>query len=301
MADTSDTTVNVAPTQTVNNKIVELVSPSSVFTGLSIKAGVQTTPQLGRGHVTGSFVEFMNGNLAHACDVRFIFNLNFGSLGIDNPVTAIQNAIRNAKFKAAQRMKDLLADAVDAIRLIVDGVLSVLGSDPIGFTSFSWSYAKDLFRQINTTIKFIAEKTEIVLEWVFFAQQISQLVAWIESLPDKIKSLLAQCVANFTNSIKQIANNIGSIPAQITALTQAQLNQVVGSFTAAAQLTQSTLTDSLKTTTSALPAGLADTITTDTTSDHANTLLTYINSITPNANTLLANSTATLMSNSSSP
>ncbi len=183
----AETTVNLGGFDFINFKITESFPPNSVFSSVFAKPGVQTTPGLARGYVTGSAIDFMNQRLTHVCDFRFIFNIDiFASLGLVNPIAAIQRAIRNAKLKAANRMRDLLQKAIEVVKKIMSAITTALNFDATGQISLVVDIAKDTIRRVNQAIEDIADAIESVLEWVFFAQQIIELINWIKSLPEKI-------------------------------------------------------------------------------------------------------------------
>lgn len=242
---TPNTLVNLGEIGTINFKIVENSPPNSIFGQILNKTGVQTTPPLARGYVKGSIIDLMNGNLAHVCDFKFIFpdlNSIIGNLGLINPVTAIQDAIRGAKLKATNRLRTMIQTIVSGLRAVLDAVVVALGFDATGIFSFNFSALKKIAAQINSITKKIASAVEAVLEWVFLAQQIVQLVKWVATLPAKLQQMLQDCLTQFGSSIKQVATQIQSIPDQITSLTQAQITNIANEFSAAAKLTLDTVT-----------------------------------------------------------
>jgi hypothetical protein len=290
MATTSQqTSVNLGGSEIFNLKVVETLPPNSPFGKLLNTPQVQTTPQLARGYMPGSSIDLLNNNLAHVCDFKFIFNIQGDfTLGLVNPVTALQKAIRSAKLKAANRLRSLVQDGIQAFRQALDAIIKALGFDPSGQLSYYWSLGKDIIRKINEVIEFIAEKVEIVLEWIFLAQQIKQLVDWILSLPDKLKSLLADCVKNFTTSIKQVATSIGSIPDQISNLTKEQTQTIANEFNFANKL----LLDSLQVQQSSIPSNVSTTLGFNTTDpEHLIIIANYIKESTPSASSVVANTT----------
>jgi len=289
--------VNVANTEIINFRVVERLPPNSAYAKLLNREGVQTTPQMARGYLPGSAIAIMNGNLAHVCDFKFIFNVDINLFGGINPVAAIQKAIRGAQLKATNRLRLLLQDAGRVFRETINAIIAALGLDPTGQVSFYFSTGKDILRKINDTIEYIAEKLEAVLEWVYFAQQITQLIQWIQSLPEKIKNLLLACLKQFTSSLQQIADNIKTLPQQVANLTQGQIEAIANSFIAAEQAVKSTLEDDLIKNQSNLPPGAVAAIT----DNSANTIINYISSTTPNSNTIMANSISQLFSDSESP
>jgi hypothetical protein len=299
--NTYTSSVNLGGFEIFNNKLIEKFPPNSPFASLSKRPDVQTTPQLARGYLPGSSIELLNNNLTHVCDFKFIFDIqgNFG-LGLLSPVDALQKAIKNAKLKAANRLRSLVQNGVQAFRKAIDAIISVLGFDPSGEISYYWSLGKDLVRKANEIIEFIAEQVEIVLEWVFLAQQIKELVEWVLSLPDKLKALLADCIKNFTNSIQQVATSIGSIPEQIASLTEAQTQSIANEFTQASNLLLTSVTESQ--TNSDIPPAVSMALSKGTTDpEHIGLINNYIIDSTPSADSLTSNTTSYQFSTSQSP
>ena len=181
----------------------------------------------------------LNGNIDHVCDFKFIFpdfNTLLGQLGLVNPVEAIRDAIKNAKLKATNTLRKLIQEAVTAIRTALNATIAVLGLDASGVFSFNISALKAIAAEVNSVVKKVASAVETVLEYVFLAQQVIQLINWIKTLPAKLQQLLQNCLNQFGASIKQIANDIKSIPDQISSLTNAQLTDIANQFTQAGQL-----------------------------------------------------------------
>ncbi len=295
------TTVNLGGFDFINFKITESFPPNSVFSSVFAKPGVQTTPGLARGYVTGSAIDFMNQRLTHVCDFRFIFNIDiFASLGLVNPIAAIQRAIRNAKLKAANRMRDLLQKAIEVVKKIMASITAALNLDATGQISLIVDVAKDTIIRVNQAIQDIADAIESVLEWVFFAQQIIELINWIKSLPEKIKNLLLACIANFTNSLKQAVESIQSIPGQIVDATVGQARLIADQFVGEVNEVEDAAKLEFNNETQNYPPELLSLIT-DPTEDGANNLISYINQNTPNANAAFANTTGALMEKASSP
>ena len=292
---------NIGQYNIINFKVVETFPPNSPFAKLMNSPGVQNTPSLARGNLNSSIIQVLNGNLAHACDFKFIFNLNIDLLtGLTNPVTAIQNALRNAQLKATNRLRGLVKDAAQNFRKAIEAIVKLMGYDPSGQISFYFSLGKDIIRKVNEAIEFVAEKVEEVMEWVFFAQQIQQLINWITSLPEKFKNLILTCLNSFTNSIKAIANNIESLPSQIQNLTKAQITAVANQFSAAAQTAASAAQSGFNTNNSNLPNGVIDAINAPQ-EVNTNSLALDIEMTLPTQNEVTANSVGTHMSQMQAP
>lgn len=277
----ADYTGKLGATEIFTFKAVETHAPNSPWAAAMKLPGTQNTSALARGNLNGSIVQIMNGNLEHACDFKFIFNIDiFSSLGLVNPVEAIQRALKNAKLKATNRLRTLLKDAIKYIREGLELVMKTLGFDPSGQLALAFQIGKDLVDKVNTAIQWVAEKVEEVMEWVYFAQQIQQLINWIKTLPDKIKALLSACLANFTNSIKQVANQLQALPNQVVNATQSQINAIANQFTQAAQEVANAAQGALDTHTSGMPDALYQALI-DPSADSASALQDHIDATTP--------------------
>ena len=254
---TKDFSGNIGDFNVVNFKVVEKFPPNSPFAKLMQEPGVQNTPSLARGNLNNSAIQLMNGNLAHACAFKFIFNVNIDLFtGLNNPVTAIQKAMASAKMKATNRIRGLVKDAAQNFRKALEAIVKVMGFDPSGQISFYFSLGKDILRKVNDAVEFVAEKVAMVMEWVYFAQQIQELINWIKSLPNSAKNLIMACLNSFTNSIKAIADNVKSIPAQITAATTSQIQSIANQFSEAASTVVTETKNSLTTNNANLPSSI---------------------------------------------
>lgn len=299
MASSAETTVNLGEIGTINFKIVENSPPNSPFSKLLNTAGVQTTPQLARGYVKGSIIDFLNGQTSHVCDFKFIFpdlGSIIGDLGLVSPVAAIKDAIKNAKLKATNRLRSMIQMIITSLRAVLDGVILALGFDVTGVISFNFSLLKKIVRQINAITKKIAMVVESVLEWVFLAQQIIQLVNWVKSLPAKLQQMLKDCLTQFGNSITQVAKQIQSIPDQISNLTQTQITSIANEFSAAAQLTLDTVKSTE--TSSSIPDAVVQAL---SSTSQVDAIQQYIKDNTPSSESLQANTTSSKMANTSRP
>ena len=300
-ADTPNTLVNLGEIGTINFKIVENSPPNSILSKLLNTAGVQTTPQMARGYVKGSIVDFLNGQTSHVCDFKFIFPdlaSIIGELGLVSPVAAIKDAIKNAKLKATNRLRSMIQMIITGLRAVLDGVILALGFDATGIISFNFSLLKKIVRQINAITKKIAMVVEAVLEWVFLAQQIVQLINWVKSLPAKLQQMLKDCLTQFGNSITQVAKQIQSIPDQISNLTQTQITNIASEFSAAAQLTLDTVSSTQ--TSSTIPDAVTQAFN-QSTDSQTSAIQQYITDNTPSSDDLKANTTGSKMANMSRP
>ena len=168
-----------------------------------------------------------NLNFSHVCDFRFVLNFTLATFGIPNFIGIIIDAIKRAKNKAQEIVGQIVQQVVDAVRAVFDTIVEALTFDPTGEYSFYITVAKDILDKIEELAKKIAEVIERILVVVFVAKQIIELIRFIMSLPDRIKALVAQCIANFLGSVKRIVNQIVSIPDQVIG----QYNRIVSELT----------------------------------------------------------------------
>jgi hypothetical protein len=94
----------------------------------------------------------LNGNVDHVCDFKFIFpdfNSILAQVGLVNPVTAIRDAIKNAKLKATNTLRKIIQEAVTAIRTALNATIAVLGFDASGVFSFNISALKAIAAEVE--------------------------------------------------------------------------------------------------------------------------------------------------------
>lgn len=206
-------------------------------------AGPVTTPPLARGVVEGTGIASTNASLQHACDFRYELNLDIGLIGLENPVTAIQNAIKSGKNKAAQAIRILVEIMNDKFRLVVDAILKVIGFDPTGKVSLEFTIAKDLFREINKITKKVAKAVELASFYVSLFREIQQIVEYLRSLPDRIKSIVQQCILNFLGSVQNFVSQVQAIPGQIQGTAETMLTQLSNTTKETMTSVQSTAAD----------------------------------------------------------
>jgi len=206
-------------------------------------SGPVTTPPLARSVVAGTAIASTNASLEHACDFRYELNLDIGLAGLDNPVTAIQNAIKSGKNKSAQAIRILVEIMNDKFRLVVDTLLKVIGLDPTGTVSLEFTVAKDLFREINKLTKKVAKAVELTSFYASLFTEIQQIVDYLNSLPNRIKSIVQQCILNFLGSVNNLVTQIESIPGQVQGTAQTMLTQLSNTTKESMSSVQSTSAD----------------------------------------------------------
>ena len=198
---------------------------------------VPTTGAAARGDVANTKVAITNSILAHSCDFRYIINLGTLDIGLGtlvNPVTAIQEAIRSGKNKAAQVMGLVLTQISTKLREVINAIISAISFDPTGQLSLSISIAKDIFREINAITKKVAMAVENASLYYNLVKDITQIVDYLKSLPAKIQAMVQGCITQFLNSINSFINTLKQIPGMYSSNIANMLDQLSGSTQSAA-------------------------------------------------------------------
>lgn len=260
-AGSKDSNGNSAPYEAFKFTMVEKLPPNSPWSKLSGSPGVQNTSSLTRGQMNDSVIKLLNGNLTAACDPKLSFTLNLSTLGINDPVAAIQDALKSAKNKAMQRLSNLLVDAVKAVRETLKAALELMGTtDFSGEFSFNFQLGKETLRTINESIEWVAAKVEMAMEWIYFYQMINQLIAWIEGLPARLKAMLQKCINQIGQSLTKVVNDIKNLPGAAVSQIQSQVTQLQNSVAAAIQSASSATNDALNAKYDSLTATMPDAV-----------------------------------------
>lgn len=284
------------------NPVVPGEANSNTATGATARnmalqqVGKPSTPQLAS-TANNTIVGWTNSNLAHSCDFRFLINLadlNIGTL--ENPITLIQQAIANAKNKAAAMIRVLLAQLLSNFRIAFDGILLALQIDPNGELSKLMSKARNVIRQINYYSRKLAEYVGSAALVISLVQELQQVIEWIKTLPAKVLAMLKQCLTTFETAVKTATSQISALPGQVT-------NGLVGTFQELQSSTQGLITQAEGAAESANIPNTLITLITSPESANVNVLTQYITSQYPNANVIISNSNdATFnVANSSTP
>ena len=219
--------------------------------------------------------------MGHVCDFRYNLNFSVGSLGLINPITAIQNAMKSGKNKAAMLISSIISQLNDKLRLVIKSILVTLNLDPSGILSSAYSYVKNIVRQINEITLKIAKVVETVSAVYYLIQDIQQIITYLKSLPARFLAMLQDCIANFTSAIKNFTSQVLAIPGAIGNSVQSVASNLGGS----ADSLLSSLTASAQTQTGDLPDSLKG-LFTDPNLDHTTVITEYITN-TYDANTVM--------------
>lgn len=289
--------VNLAGTNIVNFRLSETFPPMSPFNGMIGQPGVQTTPPLSRGYLTGSAINLNNFNLQKVCDFKFIFNFNLALGALTLPLNDILGAIRNAKLRAAAIIRASLNILIQPLRESINKILAALSLDLTGVFSLSISIAKDVLRQIKALTKQIAQIVEDVYVYVALVQDIIAIFNWIKTLPDRIREIVQACIFNFQNSLQSTINQVQALPDQFTGQVKTAVNNATSSF----NYTLASLQQSAQQATKGTNSNISAIINGSTSSTDLEAMKLFIAQNTPSANATTANTTAYAVSNSTSP
>lgn len=258
--------------------------------------GKPTIGPAARGDVANTNISKTNSMLDHSCDFRYFINLPSVTIGLNNPVTEIQDAIRRGKNKSAQIISLMLTQMNTYLRQIINGLLPALGMDPSGIASKSYSVAKDLVRQINELTKTAARIAETASLYYNLVKDIQQIVDYLNSLPNRIAAMIQGCITQFLTSINNFIDMLKSIPGMFTSDIQNMLNQLSGTTQSALDTAN---TNAANANTNSSVSELISITLYNTDADHANLIMDFINTNYGDANVTLANATANSFNKSS--
>lgn len=305
------TFTNLANTSIINGGVlVETNLPKwpSWYAGSFNTPGAQSSPGLARGALVNTGIPVTNNNLTHICDFRFIFSSGISLSGLVNPVKAFQQAINQGKNAAANAIRIALTQLNTGFRTAINALLSGMGADPTGLLSLQFSLAKDVVRKINEITKKIAQMVADIATVYYLVEGLQQIIAWIQSLPDQLKSILKNCLLNFQNSVNAtIASFEGA--TDLTRLQNSLTSQLQLNLTASQNLPTTANTDSSSTVASELvnsySSSSANAETQSDSTKEVNLVKGYIDdSITYYLDTISlieSNTTSNMMANTSGP
>lgn len=259
--------------------------------------GKPTIGPAARGDVANTNISKTNSMLDHSCDFRYFINLPAITIGLNNPITEIQDAIRRGKNKSAQLISLMLTQMNTYLRQIINGLLPALGLDPSGIASKSYSVAKDIVRQINALTKKVAMIAETASLYYNLVKDIQQIVDYLKSLPERIMAIIQGCIDQFLGSLKNFIDMLKSIPGMFSSDMENMLNQLSGASQAALE-TANTSAETANTTANNAVSELISITLYETDADHANIIMDFINTNYGNATVTLANATANSFSKS---
>jgi hypothetical protein len=246
--------------------------------------GQSTITKIAQGIVKGSAAANTNINLDHACDFKFQIDFNIGTGTLLNPTLALQQAIKGGKNRAAAAMRLIVAQINEGLRLVTTALIASLGLDPSGQFSFQYSMTKNIFRKLNEKIKEVAQIVEDISFVYNMVLEIQQIIDYLNSLPDRIKKVIEECILRFMNSINNIGAQLKAIPGQVGD----NLDGLLNSLTLSANDSVASLQELHNTQLDSAGETLYTIINSPDT-DHSEITSTYLTATFANTETTLAN------------
>jgi len=183
--------------------------------------GVQTSPGIARGALINTGVYITNSQVAHVCDFKFRLNANLSLTALVPNAGILLGAIKNGKNAASAAIRTAITRLNQLFRTAINAILAGLNADVTGTFSINFAYFKDKVRQINQYLKIAAQVVADVAMVYYILQQLNEITAWINSLPDQVKKILEDCVLNFKSGIASVgaafANGLAGTEASLTA------------------------------------------------------------------------------------
>lgn len=290
----SNTTTTITGATTTDSK--EPVVPPKAPAMELIRVGKPTTPTNAYS-ANGTILSLTNSDTVHACDFRFLIDFpNLGIGVIQNPITLIEQAIKDSKNKAAALIRTLLAQVIDKFRLVLKGITAVLNLDPTGQIAKAVSLAREAIRTINYYSKKLAEVVSNAALVIALISEIKQVIEWIKSLPANILAMLQGCLNTFQGAVKNAVNQISLIPGQIS-------NSVEGAFQQLEKSTSSAISQAQLAEQSANVPNTLIALVNSPDSANVGVLTQYITNQFPSANSIIsiADGASFNVANSSTP
>jgi hypothetical protein len=233
------------------------------------KKNPTTNSYISRGIVANTGIALTNSSLNHVCDFRYQFDFNIGISGLTNPITAIQNLIKEGKNNAADFIRMLIGKLNDGIKAALKALVASMNIDPTGQLSTLYATLKFKLDDINDYIEKIAGYVVMASTIYYLIKDIEQVITYLKSLPARLLALVQECITKFLAGAKAFGAAVAAIPGQIGATVdnlaaqiQNDANSVLAGLTADVN-------------SYAVPDALKGVFTTPEI-DHSNTIITYI-------------------------
>jgi len=260
--------------------------PQWPYEGNPGKPGIQTVPFLARGAVQYTAINLANNNLTHACDLSLtIPNINIAIGAITQPLTDILASIKTGKNRAAAIIRASMTALINEFRTALDAIVVAIGFDPTGLSNITITLGKDLARQLSAKLKTIQQYIEDAAMYYFLIRDIQQIISWVQTLPDKIKAIIQQCINNIQTSFQTVVNQINGIGASLTG----QVDGVTAQLAATLNASASALQNSVNAQNGNLDPALVPIVGGSTSNSDLANLASYISTSYPSTASVLAN------------
>lgn len=222
----SQSFTNTAQTEVINGKIIEKDSPKWSWAGSFSVGGVQTTPGITRGALVDTGILITNSQVAHVCDFKFRLSTDLSLTALVPNLGILTGAIKNGKNAASAAIRTAITKLNELFRTAIDAILGALNADVTGLVSANFSFLKDKVREINEKLKTAAQVIADVAMVYYLLQEIQQITDWINSLPDRVKQILQDCILNFNSAIASVGTQFtNGLDQTQNLLTLALLNE----------------------------------------------------------------------------
>ena len=206
----SQSFTNTAQTEVINGKIIEKDSPKWAWAGSFSVGGVQTTPGITRGALIDTGILITNSQVSHVCDFKFRLSADLSLTALVPNFGILLGAIKNGKNAASAAIRVAITKLNELFRLAIDAILGALNFDVTGLVSSNFSFLKEKVREFNEKLKIVAQVLADVSMVYFLIQEIQQIKDWINSLPDRVKKILEDCVLNFNSAIASVGTQFST-------------------------------------------------------------------------------------------
>jgi len=206
----SQSFTNTAQTEVINGKIIEKDSPKWAWAGSFSVGGVQTTPGITRGALIDTGILITNSQVSHVCDFKFRLSTDLSLTALVPNFGILLGAIKNGKNAASAAIRVAITKLNELFRLAIDAILGALNFDVTGLVSANFSFLKEKVREFNEKLKIVAQVLADVSMVYFLIQEIQQIKDWINSLPDRVKKILEDCVLNFNSAIASVGTQFST-------------------------------------------------------------------------------------------
>lgn len=266
--------------------------------GSSFVLGRPTIGAAARGDVAATPMNVTNNLLDHACDFRYIINFTGINLNITAQLEAIQQikeAIETGKNRAAMVLRATMTIINTALRDVINALLAAVSFDPSGTISLGYSLSKNILREVDLISQQTVERITTFATYYYLVKEITQIVEYLKSLPDRIKAVVQGCITQFLDSIKNFIDQLKRLPG----INRSELDGILGQLNDSSQSTLDTIQATANAAISNTHNELISVIVYNPTEDHANTIMNYISTNFANASVTLANASANSYSKSS--
>jgi len=216
--------LNLPQSTTKNGVLNQTNAPAwpSNWNGSFLTIGTPTIPGTARGALINTGIVATNSTLTHACDFKFVIpSIN---INVVNPINALKKAISNGKSAAAAAIRMAMNVLNNTFRAAVKLLLSGFNLDVTGQYSVTFSVAKGTLANVNEIVNKILRYITDASTVYYLLKDLSQIIAWIKSLPGQLQGILKGCLANFTNALQSVGLQMQSVQDHVNTMTGTTLN-----------------------------------------------------------------------------